>query len=63
MFQIEHIHGNSFQKLFLDNKSDTQVFNFSILSVPDEDYSRNGSCALSLISTFFNAMYHDTVQK
>ena len=23
-----------------------------ILSVPDEDYSRNASCALNLISTF-----------
>jgi len=28
------------------------LFNLSILSVPDEDYSRNASCALYLISTF-----------
>ena len=28
------------------------LFNISILSVPDDDYSRNASCALNLISTF-----------
>jgi len=28
------------------------VSNLSILSVPDEGYSRNASCALNLISTF-----------
>jgi len=28
------------------------VSNLWILSVPDEDYSRNASCALHLISTF-----------
>ena len=26
--------------------------NILVLSVPDEDYSRNASCALNLISTF-----------
>ena len=30
----------------------TNKVNLSTLSVPDEDYSRNASCALSLISTF-----------
>jgi len=27
--------------------------NILVLSVPDESYSRNASCALNLISTFF----------
>ena len=31
------------------------LFNFSILRVPDEDYSKNAPCALNLISTFFIA--------
>ena len=30
----------------------TWLSNLSILSVPDEGYSRNASCALNLISTF-----------
>jgi hypothetical protein len=29
------------------------LFNFSILSVPDEGYSRNALCALNFISTFY----------
>ena len=28
------------------------LFNISILSVPDDGYSRNASCALNFISTF-----------
>ena len=37
------------------------VSNLSILSVPDEDYSRNASCTLNLITTFSQCSGYVTV--
>jgi hypothetical protein len=38
--------------LLLPKRLITWLSNLSILSVPDEGYSRNACCALNLISTF-----------
>ena len=37
----------------------TWFLNILSLSVPDEGYSRNASCALSFISTFLSLVYNE----
>jgi len=44
--------GSVFLYPLLSDETFILISNLSILSIPDEDYSRNASCALNLISTF-----------